>query len=119
MPEMRTFWECRLAALGHLSVAAQWSCQPLVFLSVFLSPVTLSKWIIEMPFLKISDLGFRSMARWVMDLTTSMGIWVQSLTPLSGLGIWHCHELWCRSEARLRSGIAVSVGWQLQLQFKP
>ena len=29
--------------------------------------------------------------------------------PLSGLRLWHCHELWCRSQTRLRSGIAVPV----------
>ena len=31
-------------------------------------------------------------------------------TPgLSGLGIWHCCELWCRPQMRLRSLIAVAV----------
>ena len=25
------------------------------------------------------------------------------LASLSGLRIWHCHELWCRSQIRLRS----------------
>ena len=25
------------------------------------------------------------------------------------LRIWHCHELWCRSQTQLRSGIAVAV----------
>ena len=39
----------------------------------------------------------------------SMRIWVQSLTSLSGLRIWHCHELWCSSQTRLISGIAVAV----------
>ena len=24
-----------------------------------------------------------------------MRLWVQSLASLSGLSIWHCHELWC------------------------
>ena len=28
---------------------------------------------------------------------------------LSGLRIWHCHEVWCRSQTRLGSGIAVTV----------
>ena len=34
-----------------------------------------------------------------------------SLIPgsLSGLRMWHCHELWCRSQMQLRSGIAVVV----------
>ena len=28
---------------------------------------------------------------------------------LSGLRIWHCHELWCRSQTQLGSGVAVAV----------
>ena len=34
---------------------------------------------------------------------------VPSLPLLSGLRIWHCHELWCRWQTRLRSGVAVVV----------
>ena len=33
---------------------------------------------------------------------------VQSLASLSGLRIGHCHELWCRSQTRLRSHVAVA-----------
>ena len=28
----------------------------------------------------------------------SMRMWVRPLTSLSGLRIWHCYELWCRSQ---------------------
>ena len=38
---------------------------------------------------------------------------VQSLALLSELRIWHCHELWCRSQTRLGSGIAVAVVYGL------
>ena len=31
----------------------------------------------------------------------------RSLVSLSGLRLWHCHELWCRSQVQLESGIAV------------
>ena len=34
---------------------------------------------------------------------------VQSLASLSGLRIQRCYKLWCRSQARPRSGIAVAV----------
>jgi len=34
---------------------------------------------------------------------------VRSLASLSGLRIQCCRELWCRLQARLRSGIAVAV----------
>ena len=36
-------------------------------------------------------------------------LWVRSLASLSGLRILRCHELWCRLQMRLRSGIAVAV----------
>ena len=35
---------------------------------------------------------------------------VQSLASLSGLGTRRCHELWCRSQMWLGSGVAVAVG---------
>ena len=34
---------------------------------------------------------------------------VRSLASLSGLGIKRCHELWCRSQTQLESGVAVAV----------
>ena len=34
---------------------------------------------------------------------------VLSLTLISGLRIWHCHELWSRSQTQLGSGVAVAV----------
>ena len=39
----------------------------------------------------------------------SMRMWVRSLALLSGLGIPCCCELWCRSQMRLGSHIAVAV----------
>ena len=46
-----------------------------------------------------------------------MKMHIRSLTWLSRLRIWHCPELWCRSQMWLGSHIAVAVvlGWQLQL----
>ena len=34
---------------------------------------------------------------------------VQSLASLSGSRIWSCRELWCRSQTRLGSGVAVAL----------
>ena len=34
---------------------------------------------------------------------------VRSLALLSGLRIWHCPELWCRSQMKLECGVAVVV----------
>ena len=36
---------------------------------------------------------------------------VQYLALLNGLSIWHCCELWCRSQMRLGSAIAVAMVW--------
>ena len=33
---------------------------------------------------------------------------VQSLASLNELRIWHCWELWCKSQTWLKSGIAVA-----------
>ena len=45
----------------------------------------------------------------VTNLTRSMRMWVRSLVSLSELRIWHCHELQCRLQTRLRSCIAAAV----------
>ena len=39
----------------------------------------------------------------------SMRMRIQTLPSPSGLGIWHCCELWCRSQTWLRSCIAVAA----------
>ena len=39
----------------------------------------------------------------------TMRLWVQSLALLSGLGVWHCHELWYRLQTQFGSGVAVAV----------
>ena len=39
----------------------------------------------------------------------TMRLQVQSLAWLRGLRIWCCHELWCRSQMRLGSGVAVAL----------
>ena len=40
-----------------------------------------------------------------------MRLQVRSLASFSGLRIKHCHELWCRSQMQLGSGVAVAVVW--------
>ena len=35
----------------------------------------------------------------------TMRLQIQSLASLSGLRIWHCHDLWCRSQMWLGSGV--------------
>ena len=38
----------------------------------------------------------------------TMRFWVQSLASFSGLRIWCCPDLWCRSKTRFGSSVAVS-----------
>ena len=38
------------------------------------------------------------MAQWKQIQLGTITLQVQSLTSLSGLRIWHCHELWFRSQ---------------------
>ena len=49
------------------------------------------------------------MAQWLTYLTSFHETQVQSLALLSGLRIRYCHELWCRLQTWLGSGIAVAV----------
>ena len=54
----------------------------------------------------------REFLLWLNRLSTwlvSMRMWVRSLALLSGLRIWRCCKLWCRSQMWLWSGIAVAV----------
>ena len=55
---------------------------------------------------------------WLSGLRTwlvSMRMWVWFLVSLSGLAIWCCCELWCKSQMRLGSPIAVDQQQQLWL----
>ena len=49
------------------------------------------------------------MAQGKQTQLVSMRMQVRSLASLSGLGIRHFHELWCRSQMQLGSGVAVAV----------
>ena len=46
---------------------------------------------------------------WLGVTNPTMRMRVLSLASLGGLSIWHCLELWCRSQTRLRSCAAVPV----------
>ena len=53
--------------------------------------------------------GVPIMAQWLTNQTRIMRLQIQSLVSLSGLMIWCCHELWCKSKMWLGSGIAVAL----------
>ena len=44
---------------------------------------------------------------------------VRSLASLSGLRIWSCHELWCKSQTPLRSYVAVAVASSCSSDLTP
>ena len=49
------------------------------------------------------------MVQWKQIQLVSIRMQVRFLASLSGLGIQHCHELWCRFQMQLRSYVAVAV----------
>ena len=49
------------------------------------------------------------MAQWKRIRPGTMRLQVCSLALLSGLRIQHCHEVWCRSQMRLGSRVAVAL----------
>ena len=53
--------------------------------------------------------GVLVMAQQKQILLVSMRMQVRFLASISRLRIWRCHELWCRSQTRLSSGLAVAV----------
>ena len=53
--------------------------------------------------------GVPLVAQWKWIRIVSMRPWVRWLASLRGSGIWHCRELWCRSQTLLGSGVAVPV----------
>ena len=58
---------------------------------------------------KIHKPGIPFFAQWLRNQLGTMRIQVQSMALLSGFRIQHCCELWCRSQTRLRSCIAVAM----------
>ena len=58
--------------------------------------------------LKIQISGVPVVAQWKQIQLVSARMPVRSLASPSGLEICHCHELWCRSQMPLRSGVAVA-----------
>ena len=59
--------------------------------------------------LKKETAGVPMLAQWKRILLVSMRMWVPSLASLSGSGIRHCCELWCKSQKWLRCCTAVAV----------
>ena len=53
--------------------------------------------------------GVPVVVQWLTNPTRNHEVAVRSLASLSGLRIRHCHALWCRSQTRLGSGVAVAV----------
>ena len=65
------------------------------------SPQHLAQWVQDL------NWGVAVMAQRKQIWLASMNTQVPSLALLSGLKIWPCHGLWCRSQMWLGSGVAV------------
>ena len=60
------------------------------------------------------------MAQKVKNLTGIHEDMASSLALLSGLRIWRCHEVWCRSQMQLHlCCCGCGVDRQLQFRFNP
>jgi len=53
--------------------------------------------------------GVLIVAEWKQIWLVSMRMRVRSLSLLSGLGIQHCHELWCRLQMQLGSQVRLAA----------
>ena len=59
--------------------------------------------------LKMLKEGVPMVAQWKRIQLGTMRLQVQPLALLSRLRIRQCHELWCRSQMQLKSGVAVAL----------
>ena len=63
--------------------------------------------------------GVPTVVQWVKNPTVSVRMWVQSLALLSGLRIWCCHKLWCRSQMQRSLDLALLWLWQKSAAAAP
>ena len=63
--------------------------------------------------------GVLTVAQWKRTQLISMRMQVGSLASLIVSRIQHCHELWCRSQTWLRSGVAVAVASSCSSDLTP
>ena len=61
----------------------------------------------------MTESGVPVLAQWKRIRLGTIRLRVSSLASFNGLRIWHCHELWFRSQTWLGScvAVAVAVGW--------
>ena len=73
------------------------------------SSLGLLQWFTSFGYLNLAWVVVPIVVKWKQIGLGNMRLWVQSLASFSGLRIWHCHELWCRSQMQLRSRVAVAM----------
>ena len=73
--------------------------------------VAFSYWLLSLRIMHFrkKKSGVPIVAQWKWICRASMRTQVQHLASLRGLRIRHCHELWCKLQMRLGSGVAVAV----------
>ena len=77
-------------------------------ISTYLSIVTLNVNGLNV-LIKRYGMGVLVVAQWKRTPLGTMRMQDRSLASLSGLSIWRCHELWCKSQTQFGSGISVTV----------
>ena len=95
-------------ALTAISLPSKWRCSLLMLLFPCINfPIITLPWYWDA--LKSREMGVPVMVQQKQIWLGTMRLWVRSLASLSGLRIRRCWELWCRSQTRLRSGVAMAV----------
>ena len=110
--------ECsRIPSWFRCTARAEDHCHPSIRFVIFSNPWDwlLPSWSLSYPgylFYPIKKSPFRGVPVVVQRTRIRLGtmrLQVWSLASILGLKIQHCCELWCRSQTRLGSGIAVAV----------
>ena len=92
-----TLLQCKLWVLCQLPVTPfcagclPRSCLQNWFQSCFPSPSSTNLYLVDA--CGLHEEQWREFPLWIRPVT--MRLWVRSLGKLSGLRLWHCHELWC------------------------
>ena len=82
-------------------ISSIYSC----FFKIIISLLTLLIYSYTL-FIRILNIsGVPIMTQWKWIPLGTMKLWVRSLALFSVLRIWHCQELWCRSQIQLRSDV--------------
>ena len=102
-----TIWSCNFTS-GYFSKENENISSKNICISIFIkAQFTIAKTWKQPKCPSKDEYRVPIVAQWKRIRLGTMRLWVQSLALLSWLRIRCCCELWCRSQTRLRSGVAM------------